>query len=292
MVTQSFFIGIGYDISIVSLVTDNQYTTNGRTGLLVKGPGEKPNYAQKWEYPVNVEYFNPSHKQEINQMATFRISGATSRKFGQKAITLYARGALGSSSFKFNPFSNRENRTSYKSFTLRAGGTECYKTRFKDALLTGLAYGEDIIYQEATPCLVYINGEFYGLANIREKINKYSLAAYEGITDESVMDGVTIVKGRTGVTNGSLREWQNLISYMKSYSLADEKHLEYVMERMDVENYLTMVAFQMITGNNDIGNQRLYKFEGGKFRWVLYDLDAAMQSTNRVPIGYFTKGIR
>ena len=103
---------------------------------------------------------------------------------------------------------------------------------------------------------------------------------------------MTIVKGRTGVTNGSLKEWQQLISYMKSNSLADEEHLAYVMERMDVENYLTMVAFQMISGNNDIGNQRFYKFEGGKFRWVLYDLDAAMQSTDRVPIGYFTKSIR
>ena len=100
-------------------------------------------------------------------MATFRVSGATSRKFGQKAISLFARGALGKSSFKFNPFQNREGYTFFKSFTLRAGGTECYKTRFKDALLTGLAYGEDIMYQESCPCLVYINGEFYGLANIR-----------------------------------------------------------------------------------------------------------------------------
>ena len=61
--TQSFFIGISYDIPIVSLVTDNKYTFDNKTGSLVKGSGTKANYSHKWEYPVNVEYFNQEHTQ-------------------------------------------------------------------------------------------------------------------------------------------------------------------------------------------------------------------------------------
>ena len=290
-VTQTYFVNVARGLPVVSLVTDRKYTYDKSTGILTTGFGETPNYFKNWEYPINVEYYDEDKQQVIDQLCTFRVTGATSRKFGQKAITLFARGALGSSTFDFNPFSNREGVTSYKALTLRAGGSECNKTHFKDALLTSLAAGENIFYQEAVTCLVYVNGEFYGICNLRERVNKDSLAAYEGVTDEETIAHCTIIKGRTGVQNGSLTEWQNLIYYMKTHSMKDEECLKYVTDRMDVDSYFTNVAFQILTGNNDIGNQRFYKFEGGKWRWVIYDLDCGMQQTGRYPLGAFTQSI-
>ena len=103
---------------------------------------------------------------------------------------------------------------------------------------------------------------------------------------------MTIIKGRGEVSRGDIGEWNNLISYMKNHDLREEKHLNYVLERFDVDNYFTMVAFQVMLGNGDIGNQRFYKFPGGKWKYVLYDLDAAMQNTKRTPFGYFLKSAK
>ena len=288
-VTQTYFVGIDRNVPVVSLVTDEKYLFAEKTGLLVPGSGRIANYYRDWEYPINVEYYNPAHVQEINQQASFRVTGATSRVYAQKAISLFARGALGASSFEFNPFPNREGYTEYKAITLRAGGTESYKTRFKDAMLTRLALGTGLFYQESVTCVVYLNGEYWGQYNLRERINKDSLAAFEGITDEETIHNVTIIKGRGEVSRGDIGEWNNLINYMKKHDLRQQEYLDYVLERFDVDNYFTMVAFQVMLGNGDIGNQRFYKFPGGKWKYVLYDLDAAMQNTKRTPFGYFLK---
>lgn len=289
--TQTYFIGVSRDVPVVSLSTDDKYLFNTKTGLLVAGSGKTANYYKDWEYPLNVEYYDAQNAQQINQMATFRITGATSRTYGQKAISLFARSALGDKLFRFNPFENREGYEGYQALTLRAGGTESFKTRFKDAMLTRLAAGMGIYYQESVTCVVYLNGKYWGQYNLRERINKDSLAAWEGITDEKTIEGVTIVKGRGEVSQGSIDEWNDLIKFMKKNSLKEEDNLNYVLERFDVDSYFTMVAFEIITGNGDIGNQRFYKFPGGKWKYVLYDLDAAMQNTKRTPFGYFLKSL-
>lgn len=289
--TQSYFVGMDRDVPVVSLVTDNKYLTEPKTGLLVKGNGQTPNYERNWEYPINVEYYTADDVQEINQMATFRVTGATSRKYGQKAISLFARSALGDKLFRFNPFENREGYEGYKAVTLRAGGTESFKTRFKDAMLVRLALGTGLYYQESVTCVAYVNGKYWGQYNLRERINKDSLAAFEGITDEATIEGVTIIKSRGQVQQGTIDEWNSLLAYMKKNDLRDPDKLKYVTDRLDVENYLTMAAFEILTGNGDIGNQRLYKFPGGKWKTLLYDLDAAMQNTKRVPLGYFTRAV-
>ena len=287
--TQTYFIGVQRNVPVVSLVTDEKYLFNDKTGLLVPGNSRVANYYRDWEYPINVEYYSAEHEQQINQQASFRVTGATSRAYAQKAISLFARSALGAGSFEFNPFPNREGYTEYKALTLRAGGTESYKTRFKDAMLTRLANGMGIFYQESVTCVVYLNGQYWGQYNLRERINKDSLAAFEGIDDEQTIHDVTIIKGRGEVSRGSITEWNALIRYMKNHDLRKEEYLNYVLERFDADSYFTMVAFEVILGNGDIGNQRFYKFPGGKWKYVLYDLDAAMQGTKRTPFGYFLK---
>ena len=44
---------------------------------------------------------------------------------------------------------------------------------------------------------------------------------------------------------------------------------------MDIENYLTYVAMEMLVANTDTGNIKFYRVPGGKWKWILYDLDWA-----------------
>ena len=288
-VTRTYFVGVKQITPIISLVTDDKYLTNSKTGLLVPGNGKIKNYNRDWEYPISVEYYNLKGKQEINQIATFRVTGATSRKFGQKSLSIFARAAYGSKKFSFQPFANRETYTGYRALTLRAAGTESYLTRFRDALLTSRVQGLNIAYQESQTVVLYINGKYWGQYNLRERINKHFLAQFEGITDEKTIDGVTIIKGRGEVQQGTIDEWNELISFCKKMDLNKADNLQWVQDRLDVDSMFTLVAVQMIVGNADIGNQRYYRFPGGKWKAVVYDLDAGMQNLQKGPISYFNK---
>ena len=63
---------------------------------------------------------------------------------------------------------------------------------------------------------------------------------------------------------------------MKRNDLNKGDNLQYVLDQMDVQSYFEYVAFMMCSGNRDLSNTRFYRVPGGKWTWVLYDLDKAM----------------
>lgn len=288
-VTQTYFVGIQNTVPVVSLVTDEKYLFDPKTGILVPGNGKIKNYDRDWEYPISVEYYDEAGKQLLNQGATFRVTGATSRKYGQKTLSLFARSAYGDKLFSFNPFRNREGYAGYKSLTLRAAGTESFLTRFRDAMLASRAQGLGILYQEAVPVVVYLNGEYWGHYNLRERVNKHMIAQFEGVEDEKRIDTMTIIKGRGEVQQGDKSEWDELIAFCKEKDLRSAENLAWVAQRLDIDNFFTHTAIEMVIGNADIGNVRYYKIPGGKWKCALYDLDAGMQTLDRGPIRYYSK---
>ena len=103
-VTASYFVDDPSIVAVVSLVTDEKYLFNPKTGALVRGTGSIPNYDKEWEYPVNIEYFTAEGWSEINQVGTFTAAGHSARQNAQKSIAIYARKAYGEDLFYFNPF--------------------------------------------------------------------------------------------------------------------------------------------------------------------------------------------
>ncbi len=288
-VSGTFFIDDAPITPIVSLVTDEKYLFSNQTGVMVKGSGSTPNYQKDWEYPVNVEYFTQEGALEFSQMASFRITGQVSRKYSQKGMTLTARKAYGDERFVFSqsPFPNREF-TAYRSLFLRSAGTDGTITRFKDAMLSGMAKGTAALYQDYQIIQVYINGQYWGHYNLREKINEYFIAQHYEIDDEDDIEKIQILEslGRSGA--GS-EDYQALIAFVKRNDLNKPENLDYVLARMDVDSYFDHAILEMICGNGDINNTRLFRVPGGKWTWILYDLDNAMKNVGNEPIFFFCK---
>ncbi len=279
---------------IVCLVTDDQYLFNRKTGALVKGSGDTPNYAKELEYPVNIEYYNAQGDCEINQMGTFTCSGHSARVNAQKSIALYARKAYGEDRFAFNPFPTRDY-TSYKSLLLRAANSDAYATRLRDIVASSLAEGEGLLYQDHVIIQVYINGEYWGHYNLREKINKHFIAQYEGVTDEAAIDAIDIL-ARTGTDrftqNGDNADWLELAEFCKKNDLNDPENLAYVQERLDIDSMFTHAAYQIILGNVDFTNVRVYRVPGGKWRYLLFDVEACWRNLDKTPIEYYIKPVK
>ncbi len=293
-VSASYFIGLEQPVPVISLITDEKYLFDKKTGALVKGTNaDYPNYEREWEYPVNIEYFNASGQTEINQMGTFTAAGHSARQNAQKSIAVYARKAYGPERFSFNPFPNRDY-DSYKSLLLRSANSDAFSTRLRDPVISSLAEPLNIIYQDALAIEVYINGQYWGHYNLREKINKYFVAQWEGVTDEKDIDSIDIL-ARTGrdefVQNGSNEDWLALCDFCKTKDLNDPENLQYVTDRLDIDSLFTHTAFEIIIGNNDFTNVRVYRVPGGKWKYLLFDVEAGFLSMDSGPMNYYIKKV-
>ena len=287
----TFFVDDPPRTAIVSLITDDKYLFNRKTGMLVKGTGSIPNYARGLEYPVHIEYFTKDGKREICQTGTMTCSGHSARINSQKSIALYARKAWGAEEFAFNPFPTR-NYTGYKSLLLRSTNSDAYATRVRDVIASSLAEDQGILYQDHVVIQVYINGRYWGHYNLREKINKYFIAQYEGVTDESEIDAIDIL-ARTGtdefLQNGDNADWLELCDFCRKNDLNDPENLAWVEERLDIDNLFTHAAYEIILGNVDFTNVRVYRVPGGKWKYLLFDVEACWRNLDPTPIEYYIK---
>ncbi len=287
----TYFIDDAPKTAIVSLISDDQYLFSKKTGILTKGTGSIPNYSKGYEYPVHIEYFNKDGKQEISQTGTMTCSGHSARINSQKSIALYARKAWGADQFMFNPFPTRDY-VGYKSLLLRAANSDFSATRLRDIVASSLAEGQDILYQDHEVIQVYINGRYWGHYNLREKINKYFVAAYEGVTEETDIDNIDIL-ARTGtdefLQNGDNKDWLELCDFCKKNDLNKPENLAWLEERLDIDNIFTHAAFEIILGNVDFTNVRVYRVPGGKWKYLLFDVEACWRNLDPTPIEYYIK---
>ena len=290
---ETYLIGEDLHTPVVCLISDDKYLFNSKTGALVKGSGSVPNYEKELEYPVHIEYYNERGVQEISQTGTFTAAGHSARQNTQRSIALYARKAFGPDAFEFNPFPHRDYEE-YHSLLLRSTNSDAFFCRLRDVVGTALAEGEGLLYQDALCIQVYINGRYWGHYNLREKINKYMVAQYEGVTDEDLIDQIDVIS-RTGTprftSNGSGEDWVALADFCKKNDLNDPDNLRYVTDRLDVESLFTHAAYQIILGNKDFTNVRLYRVPGGKWKYLLFDVEACFNSVQKTPLEYYIKPV-
>ncbi len=286
----SYIINENHALPVVALSADPYELFDPQTGMLADGPEYhitdsngyhyKANYWKEIEIGASVEYFDEQGQRLLSQGTGIKVSGATSRDQAQKSLLLIARNAYGENRLHFNPFPNRDY-DEYKAVVLRNTGQDYYRARMRDAMLSSLMEGTNVYFQDTQPVVVYLNGEYYGHYNLRERINRYSLAQFEGITEQDVIDSADILSGsgrsNSQIVHGSYKEYQELVSFVKENSLTVQSNLDHVLSQVDVENLFDYVSFQIIIGNSDPSNIKFYKFDapGSKWKWIIYDLDWA-----------------
>lgn len=301
--TQTFITDAPHTVRVVSLSTDDKYLFSDEMGMYTNGPnyqeafphgspGRGANFWMSWEYPVHVEVWEADGTKLIDQDGSFKLNGQYSRALDQKSFAVYARSDNGNPSRFDAPLFSDRDYDSYKSFVLRCTGQDYNRARMRDAFITGMMKGQDVMYQETEVCVLYLNGQYWGQYNMRERVNKWSVAQWEGVTDESVIDNIDLLKGNGNSSartlNGDYKEYQELISYCKTHSLKDPDNLKYVTDRVDVQNYFDYQIAEIFWANSDNGNIKYYRVPGGKWKWILYDMDWAMNNSSSIPVSWNT----
>lgn len=271
----SYIVGEGDTLETVSLVCTPSDLFDYYTGIYATGPNASSTYPytganfwQRWERACTVSFFG--NDITFSENAGLRIFGGWSRAEDKKSLAVFFRAKYGASSLNVPLFSDSD-LSCYESFILRNTGQDVGRCWMRDALLTKIAgkyLGLD--YQNNRPVVLYLNGEFWGLYYIREKANENFIGAHQNCDPDTVQ-----IAAGNGLTNPDYKE---LMNYVKSHDLSIKENYEYVCSLVDVDNYIDYIIAEMIIANTDNGNIKFYKIDGGKWRWIIYDVDQSTHS--------------
>jgi len=293
--SKSFFIGFETDFNVVALTISKKSLYDSISGIYVHGPNAyydttlhvmlRSNYSKKMEKEVFIEIFNKQKKRIISQDAGFRIFGGMTIYYPEKSIRIIARKLYGNSRLKADVFD--QGKKKYKQIILRHSGNDYKKTRFKDVLSTTIASESGLDVQANQPSHLFVNSEYWGVYNIREKLNEY----YIDNNYDCGTEGVDMLQAYNKVEEGSVVKYNQLLDFIEDNNLKDSENYEHVKTIMDVENFANFWIHQIYIGNTDSrGNIRFWRSDSldGRFRWIFYDTDLGWGNYNSTLLEDFT----
>lgn len=237
----------------------------------------KPAYAEFFE--LNGEGF------EIG--AGLKLFGGSTRGHAKKSYELKFKKQYGDGKLKYQVFDDVDSAI-FDSLVLRTGSQDEMGNYSKKAIirdLVGTALVKEytsVDVQAYKPIALYLNGDYWGLYFIREKIdetlvaNHYNVAADKDKTDLLRIDGQ--------VKSGSRSKYNKLVSYITNHSMSNNSYYDEVAKQIDIENMCDFWIAETWTANNDIVNVRYFSnpdVDNGKWKFIFYDLDSAFYNVNK-----------
>ncbi|MGB1039020.1 MAG: CotH kinase family protein, partial [Bacteroidia bacterium] len=290
--SQSYFIKslVQYDLEIpvVSISANHRDLFNDTVGLFVPGIhydqnnlNTSGNYYEGgpwWEREINVEYYEAGKKDKLNQRCAMRLHGSGSRKPPQKALRLYARGELGKDSFNIRLFDDKPF-TGFKRLILKPYYASWSQAGITDYLSSMYASELNLDYLASKPVNLYINGEYWGIYFLHERIDERYLEQNHGVNGEDI----DLIESWQGlISEGESDNWKALYKYIGDHSMSVDSSYARVQNWMDIDNFIDYQLVEMFVANYDWpgNNMKCWRErkQGAKWRWIFFDGDGAMQN--------------
>ncbi|MEN8957408.1 MAG: CotH kinase family protein [Flavobacteriales bacterium] len=272
------FPGRKISLPIVCLTIKPSDLYDSATGIYAKGPNagkEQPypgaNFHKDWERVAYVEYIDTGNSIGFNKKVGVKIFGQYSASLPQKSFAIYTRKKYSKGKIKFPLFSDLPFKK-YNNFVLRNSGSDNNDSHFRDVMMTSLVKDFNLETQSYNSCVVYLNGEYWGVYHLREKLNEHYLKRHFGVDKERV----AIMKHRNDVQKYGRMNYNKIIKFLKEADMMQDSNVGQLAEWIDIDNYLDYNIAQVYFSNIDAGGNVRYwreRKDGGRWRWILYDTD-------------------
>ncbi|AWV96675.1 CotH kinase family protein [Arcticibacterium luteifluviistationis] len=232
------------------------------------------------EITGSFEYFEdqtPSVSQDIG----IRVHGNRSRHWAQKSLRLYARSEYGKSNIEYPIFKNVDYDI-FKRIIVRNGGNDFHFTHFRDAVLQKAVSHLKFDTQSFQTAVLYLNGEYWGLVNLRERLDDDYFEIKYGIDKDSI----DVLENDHLANYGSEDNYLDLLNFIRSSDLASPNNYNQMLAKIDVENYIDYQSSEIFYGNQDwpFNNILFWRkkvpfinadmgVHDGRWRWSMYDID-------------------
>ncbi len=280
VVARNYFVwplGNPYDLPVISIQTQENYMFDYENGVYTAGidfdtwRANSPNNNQywrsnwnnywrrgaEWEYPCHVEIFEPINFDKIlSTGAGWRIHGNNSRNRVLKNLRLYARGMYGQNIFVYNPFEQpifdapNQNSDRYNRMLLRgdgSGGSIAYDV-VMNRLLPEVYNGVSRI----RPAIHFINGEYWGLTSIRDRMDVHHYELNFGIDRNNFAQ--IDCKGSNCATNSGTSadnsDYSSLRNYIRDNDMVDQAHFDSVEKRLDMTSFIDHMVLQIYSADD------------------------------------------
>ena len=297
------------------------------------------NYTESLEIPSHTEIITPDGKTVISQDTGLKLFGGSSRSHAQKSFKIIARKTeklgsdiyIGKGSFSYPLFSDRTVKSGkdagqvlqkYDSFILRNGGNDSLNATAADPLMPTLLRDNisnnfahktlsHFDYSLSQYASVYVNGEYYGILDMRENMNEDYVKNIYGVDDEKVV----VVKSELDTTRtcgnwhegdcrfcgcwfyyetdaeytSEMNAWIKLCKEaINSTSANYDTTYRKIAAKVDLDSFAEYMALNIYLCNSDWphNNVKIWRYTGekidgieitdGKWRFMYRDMDFTM----------------
>ncbi|MGL1891646.1 MAG: CotH kinase family protein [Spirochaetaceae bacterium] len=292
VVTNTYFISDKlnkrYSMPVVSISTNSENLFDFNRGIYMLGKinkdwvknspkekiqGDNPaNFNQRgkgWAIPFHMEYYDLDGKSSLSNGGLLRILGGWSRANPVKSLRLDFNEPI--KNIIYPDLDIKE----LNSIVLRTGANDWDHTIFRDTLMTSIV--DDLMEtQESKPAIVFINGEYWGIHNIRERMNQSYFKNHFNIPIKNIV----VLENEGEVAEGDSKgaeSYKKILDFIENNDLSITTNYEYIKSKIDIENFVDYFATQIYYANSDWpgNNIRFWHDEknDSKWRWMLYDTD-------------------
>jgi len=274
-----------FGLPVFSIITDSLNLWDWNTGIYVLGPNADSlhpyygaNFWNSWSRWSRLEFFDKNKNKQAEEQFDLEIFGGWSRTKPQKSFTLDFK-SIYSGDLEWPLISEKPHLQKFNNINLRNGGSNNGKGRIRDALVAQLALvtNNDVLGYD--PCIVYLNGKYWGLYGIREKMDEHYIEANHAIDSDSV----DIIKSDNKIVTGSDSHFIDTYHSLMNINPASPYFFDFMKKRFDIDNIIDYFIVETYIGNTDwlrkgALNLKLWRPQNafGKWRYMLYDTDMGL----------------
>lgn len=317
--------------SVMSIVTDKKNLLDDSTGIYIRGSKfdqmddgsdeaikEYANFMQsgkEWERAAHMEFFDGDNTPMFSVGVGIRIHGGYSRRNQQKSLNIYFResydyGGKNLKGYELIPdakitydakageYSN-DTLTKYSDVMIRNGGNDSDITKFQDVFIQGMVTDKNFTTQASRPCMVYLNGEYWGLYNLTEKYSDKYIQNKFGVDNKNIIAYKEFELDEGEDPEGAAL---NELLALGELDMTKEENYKKFTDLVDVDSFIDYYATEIYINNNDWwsgcnaktpnNNIMFWKvadpskevnengvanpYADGKWRYMLYDTEWSM----------------
>ncbi len=223
----------------------------------------------------------------VNQDIGVRLSGDSSRAWPSKSFQLIAREEFGASHFQHHFFEDVATST-FKRLLLRNSGNDFRRTMYRDALAQSLV--SDILETQAyRPSIALLNGEYWGILNLRERYDRFYFDNVYGIPDGEL----DLLENDLTAEEGDAYHYAAMAAFMEANPLSTQDNFDYIATQLDPDDFRDYYITNIYLSNADWpGWNTLFwrkrtasyqpngpKAHDGRWRTAMKDVDSAFGLT-------------
>ena len=280
----SYILDTSHKTSVMSLIIDSKKLNKVNNNTSLNSKVQERGY---------VDYFD-KEGEGFSINVGLKLFGGSTRSYKKKSYEIKFKKKYGDAKLKYKVFKNVDSSV-FDSLVLRTGSQDEFqyndqRTVIKDVVATSLmGQYTDVDVQDYVPIVLYINGKYWGIYFIREKVDETFVSNHYNVKATKTDTSILRIDGE--VKSGTNKKYNSMISFINSNSLSNSKNYEKIKEQIDIQSFSDFWIGEIYTANYDILNTRYFSnplVDNGKWKYIFYDIDSGFFRTTQNTFNEYT----